>query len=239
MSIIKVSAVSYTNTKPFVYGLTHSGISGKINLSLDIPSMCAFKLINNQVDIGLVPVATLYQIPNYKIISNYCIGATGAVDSVFIFSDKPIDEVKTIRLDTQSRTSNDLAKVLLKNYWKISPDFIQSENVDAYIEIGDRTFGKKNQYKYVYDLSEEWSNFSGLPFVFAAWTTNKFISPDFIDEFNHSLKYGLDRRKEVISALPPRADFDLDHYLMNQIDFSFDTQKEQALEKFLGLVRQL
>lgn len=239
MSIIKVSAVSYTNSKPFVYGLTHSGISEKINLSLDIPSMCAFKLINNEVDIGLVPVATLYQIPNYKIISNYCIGATGAVDSVFIFSNKPINEVKTIRLDTQSRTSNDLARVLLKNYWKVSPDFIQSENVDAYIEIGDRTFGKKNQHQYVYDLSEEWNNFSGLPFVFAAWTTNKLISSDFVDEFNHSLKYGLDRRKEVISALPPRADFDLNNYLMNQIDFSFDAKKEQALEKFLGLVQQL
>ena len=72
----------------------HSDITNQIDLSLDIPSACAIKLINNQVDIGLVPVAALLQIPNYEIISDYCIGANGAVDSVFIFSNKPIGELK-------------------------------------------------------------------------------------------------------------------------------------------------
>jgi chorismate dehydratase len=111
---LKVSAVSYTNSKPFVFGLLHSDILDKIELSLDIPSVCALKLIENQVDIGLVPVAALLQIPNYHIISDYCIGANGAVDSVFIFSNKPISEIKTLKLDSQSRTSNNLARVLIK-----------------------------------------------------------------------------------------------------------------------------
>ena len=119
MNKVKISAVSYTNTKPFVYGLMHSKISDEIELSLDTPSDCASKLINNQVDIGLVPVSALIEIPGYKIMSNYCIGATGAVDSVFIFSNKPIQEVRSLRLDSQSRTSNNLAKVLLKNHWHL------------------------------------------------------------------------------------------------------------------------
>ena len=102
MNKIKVSAVSYTNTKPFVYGLTHSDVIDQIDLSLDIPSDCARKLIDDEADIGLVPVAALLNIPNYQIISDYCIGATGAVNSVFIFSNLPIGEIKTIRLDSYS-----------------------------------------------------------------------------------------------------------------------------------------
>ncbi|MEO8795423.1 MAG: MqnA/MqnD/SBP family protein, partial [Daejeonella sp.] len=124
MNKIKISAVSYTNTKPFVYGITNSPIIDKVDLSLDIPSTCANKLIDNQVDIGLVPVAALLRIPNYQIITDYCIGADGPVHSVFIFSEKPIAEIKTIRLDEQSRTSNNLALVLLKNYWKSSPEIV-------------------------------------------------------------------------------------------------------------------
>lgn len=236
MRIIKISAVSYTNTKPFVHGLTHSGILNKINLSLDIPSVCASKLIDCKVDIGLIPVAALLQIPNYEIISDYCIGAKGAVDSVFIFSNKPIDQVQTVRLDDHSRTSNNLAKVLFKNYWKSSPSFIEAGEADAFIEIGDRTFGKKKHYQYAYDLSEEWTHFSGLPFVFAVWVTNTSLEPSFIDEFNLALKYGLDMRSEVIAQLPQQADFDLNNYLMNQISFDLDEQKKLALEMFLGLI---
>ena len=91
-----------------------SDILHAIDLSLDIPSVCANKLIENQVDIGLVPVAALLHIKDYHIISNYCIGANGAVDSVFIFSNKPILEIETLQLDAQSNTSNLLSKVLLK-----------------------------------------------------------------------------------------------------------------------------
>ncbi|HEY1011012.1 menaquinone biosynthesis protein [Daejeonella sp. JGW-45] len=238
MNKIKISAVSYTNTKPFVHGLIHSGIPDKTNFSLDIPSVCAQKLINNQADIGLVPVAALLEIPEYQIISNYCIGATGAVDSVFIFSDKPIQEIRSIKLDVQSRTSNNLAKVLLKNHWKSQPSFVE-ENADAFVQIGDRTFGKKDQFAYGYDLAEEWQKFSGLPFVFAVWASNKEMPETFIKEFNEALKYGLDHRMEVIETIPPRDNFDFNDYLMNKIDYNLDERKLEALHKFHGLIREL
>jgi chorismate dehydratase len=236
---IRVSAVSYTNTKPFVYGLQHSDIIKLIDLSLDIPSDCAKKLIDNKVDIGLIPVAALLDIADYKIISDYCIGAVSAVNSVFIFSKKPVENIERIRLDMQSRTSNSLAKVLFKHHWKTSPEFINTEGADAFIEIGDRTFGKKDKYPFVYDLAEEWINFTGLPFVFAVWAANKDIPKDFIDTFNSALKFGLDHREEVIKELPQRRDFDLSDYLMNHIDFNLDERKKEALNKFLGLVKDL
>jgi len=236
---IKVSAVSYTNSKPFVYGIIHSGILDQIDLSLDIPSVCANKLIENQVDIGLVPVAALLQIKDYQIISNYCIGAKRNVDSVFIFSNKPIKEIKTLQLDTQSRTSNNLSKVLLKYHWEINPELLNSELADAFVQIGDRTFANRDHYPYQYDLAAEWFNFTGLPFVFAVWASNKPIPEDFKIAFNEALKYGLDHRKEVIAGLPKVKNLDLEDYLTRKIDFNLDDQKLNALEKFLGLIRTL
>lgn len=239
MTKIKVSAVSYTNSKPFVYGIMHSGILDQIDLSLDIPSVCANKLIENQVDIGLVPVAALLHIKDYQIISNYCIGAKGNVDSVFIFSNKPIQEIKTLQLDAQSRTSNNLSKVLLKYHWKINPELLNSELADAFVQIGDRTFANRDHYPYQYDLAAEWFNFTGLPFVFAVWASNKPIHEDFKIAFNEALKYGLDHRKEVIAGLPKVENLDLQDYLTRKIDFNLDEQKLNALEKFLGLIRTL
>lgn len=217
----------------------HSGILDSIDLSLDIPSDCANKLIDNQVDIGLVPVAALLHIDNYQIVSEYCIGAVGAVDSVFIFSDKPIDEIKTIRLDSQSRTSNNLSRVLLKNYWKLNPGFVTEGEADAFVQIGDRTFGKKNFYSYAYDLAEEWFKFTGLPFAFAVWASNKPISEDFKLSFNAALKSGLDHRKEVIAEMENIENFNLEDYLMNKVDFNLDDQKLKAISKFHEYIKAL
>lgn len=239
MNKLKVSAVSYTNSKPFVFGLLHSDILDKIELSLDIPSVCALKLIENQVDIGLVPVAALLQIPNYHIISDYCIGANGAVDSVFIFSNKPISEIKTLKLDSQSRTSNNLARVLIKNYWKCTPEFVEHQNADAFVQIGDRTFGKKDQFLFHYDLSEEWFKFTGLPFAFAVWAANKPISESFKSEFNAALKFGLEQRDRVLNDLKSVDNFDLSDYLMNKIDFNLNEDKLMAIKKFHDLIRDL
>lgn len=239
MNKIKISAVSYTNSKPFVYGLTHSGIIDKIDLSLDIPSDCAIKLIEYKADIGLIPVAALPYIPNYNIISDYCIGATGAVDSVFIFSDKPISEVRTIKLDSQSRTSNNLARVLLKNYWQLNPIVVEGNTADAFVQIGDRTFGKKERHPFRYDLAEEWKAFTGLPFVFAVWASNKAIAANFIEEFNAALKYGLDHRDMVINEISPINNFDIKDYLYHKIDYNLNSDKRSALQRFLDLIKSL
>ena len=217
----------------------HSGILAQLDVSLDIPSDCARKLIDNQVDIGLVPVAALLDIPNYKIISNYCIGASGPVDSVFIFSERPIQEIKTIELDVQSRTSNNLARVLLKHHWKVNAEVVSNCRADAFVQIGDRTFGKKDQYAYTYDLAEEWQIFSGLPFVFAVWAANKELPANFLLDFNIALKYGLDHRPEVIKTIPVKDNFDVGEYLMHKIDYDLDNKKLEALKMFHQLMNDL
>lgn len=247
MKNIKISAVSYTNTRPFLYGLQHTSIINQIDLSLDIPADCAQKLIDDKVDIGLIPVAATLNMPYWEIISDYCIGATGPVNSVFIFSNCAIEEVKHIQLDPESRSSNNLAKVLLKNFWKVSPE--QVVNADdysashdphtAFVQIGDRTFGKTKMFPFVYDLAGEWQKFTGLPFVFAAWIANKSIPAEFVAEFNTSLKIGLDHRAEVLKELPKRNDIDLEDYLMHKLDFNLNADKKKALYLFLDYIKAL
>lgn len=241
MNKIKISAVAYTNTKAFIYGIENSAIIDKIDLSLDIPSDCAAKVIDGTVDLGLIPVAAIPHVPNGRIIADYCIGSVGAVNSVFIFSNVPVNEIRTLRLDSHSRTSNNLAKVLLKFHFKQEVSFTTDidSSTDAIVLIGDRTFGRKGDFKYAYDLGEEWMNFTGLPFVYAAWVANTNIPEDFITEFNNALQFGLASRTDVLKALPKHAHFDLEDYLMHKLDFELTSEKREALALFLAYIEKL
>ncbi|MCX3265330.1 menaquinone biosynthetic enzyme MqnA/MqnD family protein [Pedobacter agri] len=241
MSKIKISAVAYTNTKAFIYGLQHSEIINKIDLSLDIPSDCAAKVISGQVDIGLMPVAAIPLVPNANIVADYCIGSDGAVNSVFIFSNVPVEEIKTLRLDSHSRTSNNLAKVLLKFYWNKEVEFTTDANAktDAIVLIGDRTFGKKDDFAFAYDMGQEWKNFTGLPFMYAAWVSNKEISQEFKAEFNAALKLGLNHRQEVLKDLPPVENFDLEDYLYRKLQFEVTADRKKAMKLFLEYIEHL
>ena len=241
MNKIKISAVSYTNTKPFIYGIEHSSVRDQIDLSLDVPADCAMKLIENKVDIGLIPVAAIPLVPNAQIISDYCIGSVGAVNSVFIFSNVAVDEIKTVKLDPQSQTSNNLAKVLLKNHFKVAVDFTTDQNMvtDALVLIGDRTFGRKADFEYAYDMGEEWMKFTGLPFMYAAWVANKAIAQGFIDSFNSALKFGVENIPAVIATLPETDGIDIADYLQHKLDFHLTDEKLKAKDLFLKLITEL
>lgn len=241
MNKIKVSAVSYTNTKPFIYGIEHSDVINQIDLSLDIPSDCAAKLIDGQVDVGLIPVATIPLVPNANIIANYCIGSVGAVNSVFIFSKVPVAEIRTLKLDQQSRTSNNLARVLLKFYWKQEVELTtdQDAETDALVLIGDRTFGKTLDFPYSYDMGAEWMNFTGLPFVYAAWVANKALPESFKLAFDAALKIGVQNSGLVAAALPAVPNFDMHDYLTRKLDFNLTDSKREALSRFLEYITLL
>jgi len=111
---LKISAVSYLNTLPFLYGIKNSGLAEKTVFEQDIPSICASKLLNNEVDIALVPIAVIPLMKESYIISDYCIGASGKVKTVLLLSDVPLNEIKSIYLDYQSKTSVNLIRILAK-----------------------------------------------------------------------------------------------------------------------------
>ena len=224
---VKISAVSYLNTLPFLQGIKGSPLLDQIDLSLDIPSDCAKKLMENEVDLGLVPVAIFPQLKEHYIVSDYCIGANGKVDTVALFSEVPLNEIKSIYLDYQSKTSVNLVQVLAREYWNINPEWINTEvgyeekisGTTAGVIIGDRTFNLSKTYQYKYDLAEAWKEFTGLPFVFACWVANKKLPAEFIESFNAALKIGVDDIALVVIENPNEkvSPEKLSKYLTNNI----------------------
>ncbi len=244
---IKVGAVSYLNTKPLLYGITRSEeLMKRIELITDYPSSIASMLADKKIDIGLVPVAVIPKLDNYYIVGNYCIGAEGDVASVCLFSDVPLENIETILLDYQSRTSVNLCKVLLKHYWKINP-VLQDAKADfrnhiqgttAGVVIGDRALEQRQQSKYIYDLAGTWKAFTGLPFVFAAWIANKKLPDNFCELFNGANSIGLQHINEVIAENPFEI-YSLKTYYTQNISYSLTDEKRKGLQLFLELLRNM
>ena len=240
---IKVAAVSYLNTKPLLYGIERSDVMNEMDIIVDYPSQLAALLANGTIDMALLPVAAIPGIPGAHIVSDYGIGTDGNVVSVAIFSHVPMEEIETIYLDYQSRTSVRLAQLLLEKYWKknvvykpASENYIEYINgVNAGVIIGDRALKQLHNFEYVYDLSAAWKSYTGLDFIFAAWVANKPLPEDFIKRFNAANAEGLKYLDEVIAG-NPFPWYDLHTYYTDNIKFYLDEEKKKGLAKFLELI---
>lgn len=247
---IKVSIVSYLNTTPLVFGIENTpSFLDQIELHKDIPSECARKLIAGEVVLGLIPVAAIPSIKHAHVVSNYCIGAVGKVKSVLLVSDVPLHRIEKIYLDYHSRTSVNLCKILCKEHWQIAPEFLPGEpgfensicGTTAGVIIGDRTFNFEKEYTYQFDLSEEWQKLTSLPFVFAAWVSNKQLPSDFLVHFNLAMKNGLNQLEESISNSAQNliSKEALNEYLTSYIDFDFNEEKQKAMNLFLSKLKKV
>lgn len=244
MNKIKVAAVSYLNTKPLLFGLKQSNLMQQIELTEDYPSKIARALIENEIDLALVPVAIIPLLKEHYLISNYCIGAVNAVASVSLLSKVSIEEIETVLLDYQSRTSVALTKILFKHYWKKEVKFIDAE--ENYIEkingrtaavvIGDRALQIQNNFAFNYDLAVTWKSLTQLPFVFATWVANKPLPQNFIDAFDASMQKGLNNIDGVVAQ--NKIDYyDLHKYYTENISYTFDDDKRKALMLFLNYLQ--
>lgn len=246
MSPLRIAAVSYLNTFPFVYGLKESGILKDFSLELAVPSVCASRLKAGEADIALVPAGALPEIDGYRIVSDFCIGAAGPVKTVLLLSKKPLNEIRTIHLDNDSRTSVELVKVLAENHWKINPAWKklmpgeagERRDLEAVVAIGDKTFTMRERYPYVYDLAEGWIAMTGLPFVFAVWISRKELPQELLASFSAALAYGVERKRETLdyfrTGLPPCDD--CLSYLEHNISYPLDEAKRLGLGRFVGLL---
>jgi len=245
MNPIRITAVSYYNTLPFIYGLIHSGLLSGYKLSLDVPSECARKIKANEADIGLIPVGALPGIPDYHLIGNLCIGADKDVKSVLLLSNAELSSLKTIYLDSDSRTSVNLVKILAEKFWKISPQWKNlselsgelSEN-EGKVLIGDKTFGLSSQFQYCYDLAGEWIKFTGLPFVFAVWISRIPLPETFEKSFETALNWGVQNREQsiIVAENLHITEQQLISYLQNDISYPLDDAKRKGMELFLKLL---
>lgn len=242
---LRLVAVSYLNTKPFLYGLQNGALSDRFELRLEIPSVCARLLSEGQADLGLVPVAALPELPQgTRIVSDFCIGACGAVRTVALFARQPVHSLKRIYLDYHSRTSVELLRFLLKRHWQCSPEPVPAspgferciEGDTGALVIGDRAIDLLGRFEYEYDLALHWQGTTGMPFVFAVWVCLRPLPPAQERLFNQALSLGINALPEV-ARLHQQSypDFDLLDYYTRRIDYALDADKRRAMEYFLSL----
>jgi len=251
MDKIRISAVKYANTYPFIWGLKESGFDKQVILETDHPADCAAKLISGRADIGLIPVAALPLVRHYKIISDYCIGADSEVRTVMLLSNCSFPEIKTINLDYRSKSSVNLTRVLAKNMWRKEYrwvntseqfDFVNIGKDEAVVLIGDQCFEFEAKFRNKLDLAGEWKKQTGLPFVFACWAANMELDIDFISDFNSALKLGVDNIDKVAAAFSRSSGIREDNlrdYLKYNIDYIFDSEKKKGMNLFLDLLSKL
>ncbi|MDR0667494.1 MAG: menaquinone biosynthesis protein [Prevotellaceae bacterium] len=247
MTPVNVTAISYLNTLPFLFGLKQSEVAKHVRLSLAPPARCAELMENGATDIALTPIAAIPQLKTGAIIADYCIGAIAPVRTVVLLSDTSLENIRTIYLDRHSRTSVMLARVLAGQFWHIKPAFkpltpssFPIKQDEGCVMIGDKVFSHERQFLYRYDLAEAWIRFTGKPFVFAAWVAVKPQRPAFLRLFNDALEYGIAHIADAVVAEAPAFDATLAvEYLTHNIHYRFDEEKRRGMNLFLTLCARL
>ena len=234
------------NTRPLLLGMEQSPFKDRIDLMKAYPAQIAKALLDDTIDIGLVPVVIMPLLKSAQLVSKYVIGTEGEVASVALFSKVPMDQIEKVYLDYQSRTSVALAKILFKHYWKKEVEFLTAtegymdhiNGTTAGIIIGDRALVNLDKFEHIYDLGLAWKAYSGLPFVFAAWVSNKSIPLEFMEAFDTANGYGLSHLEDVIALIPANEQvYDLHKYYTKNISYSMTDEKKKGLESFLRLIQ--
>jgi chorismate dehydratase len=184
---VRLGAVGYLNARPHVFGLERSA---RFELRFDLPSRCADLLHGGAIDVGLIPSIEYLQGPaeagpQYRIVPDVAIASRGPVASVVLYTRKPMRDVESIALDTSSRTSVALARVLCAREFNIRPRLeargpdleAMLEGCDAALIIGDTALfldqeeaGRRVSATIeAIDLGSLWTTRTGLPFVYAFW----------------------------------------------------------------------
>lgn len=237
--------VSYLNSKPFEYGLTHDDYKNAFDIISAHPAECARIFKSGVSDIGLIPVGALKDLTKYRIISDYCIGCDGEVRTVCIMSHKPLENCNRLITDLHSRTSVLLSRVLLKNFWQLNIPFTPGsiedydEGVsDAILLIGDKVFEHEKKFPYVYDLGTIWKDWTGLPFVFAVWIAQQNVSRETEVHINKALKTGVDHL-DIIVHKESSENLDLYYYFKHNIQYHLNEKKQEAIKLFLEYCENL
>jgi len=221
---MRFGAVSYLNARPLIEGLEP--------LVLDVPSALARRVEQGELDVSLLPVAAGEAL-GLPRVGSLGVAAEGPVDSVLFFLRRPLAECTTLRLDPASRTSRLLAQVLFAEVYGSEPKLVAGK-ADAELLIGDAALERVARGEPTVDLAAEWTRWSGLPFVFAAWYGDPAAEP----ALEEAYRAGSERLEEYAAAsdlgVPPEQ---LADYLRNRIRFRIGPREEQGLARFLELSR--
>jgi chorismate dehydratase len=248
MPRLRISAISYLNTAPLMWDFEHGSAGSDFDISYTIPSGCAAALQAGSADIGILPAAAYASIPGLVILPDVAIAARLAVRSILLVSKVPLEQVRSVALDTSSLTSVALTKVVFskwlgggRTFTPMAPnvDKMLAEH-DAGLVIGDPALQINRQQYLTYDLAEQWVRFTGKPFVFAFWAVRQAALEQKADlgrVFRESRDHGL--RPDHIDAIAHDwagrlgiLPSDARHYLTENIYYYLDSDTLPGLQLF-------
>jgi chorismate dehydratase len=227
----RIALVEYLNTFPFSLGIKHLNLEDRFEVCAVTPAQCARLFEQGDVDISLCPVGALEEMPPHEIRGSYCIGANGPVGTVMLLSKVPIEEIREVRLDDHSRTSNLLLQILAARWWKKEWHFstTSSEELpETCLMIGDKVFANAGHYGYQFDLAAAWKELTGKPMLFAAWIARPGIPDELMTAIDSAFKAGMGLIKSGQSGLE---DWQVS-YLLNNISYPLDAEKLEAMHLY-------
>ncbi|MSO55428.1 MAG: hypothetical protein EXQ55_00670 [Acidobacteria bacterium] len=244
--VVRLGAVSYLNTRPLVFGLDRR--TDRFSLRFDVPAQCAVLLHANEVDLGLIPSIEFIG-HDYRIVPGVSIASDGPVASVAIFSKVPVENIHSIALDTSSRTSQALLRVLCAREWKIDPSLVSMPpdlpqmlgECDAALLIGDNALFTDHAalgFEKI-DLGETWTGMTGLPFVYAFWAGRPGVAGrDDIAALQEARDRGIGATATIgRQSYPdsPEKAVRADRYLREEVKYALGERERQGLERFYQL----
>lgn len=250
-----VAASSYLNAAPLCYSFVYGEQKDRCTFLSDAaPARCSELLAEGRADAALIPVIEYQRIPGLKIAPGACVASKQKVRSVLLASRVPISEVRSVALDTSSRTSAALIQIILGHFYKVSASYRASpprledmlESDDAALIIGDPAMLIDRSALHVYDLAEEWQKHTGLPFVFAFWAIRgdstawlgRDAPPDTRIDFVAAKAEGLAHANELADIYAENLGLprdDLFSYLTEAISYHLDEESLQGLRLYYEL----
>jgi chorismate dehydratase len=251
MRRLRISAISYLNTAPLMWDFEHGDAGRDFDISYTLPSSCAQALAEGTADIGIIPAAAYAEIPGLQVLPEVAIASRRAVRSILLVCKVPIEQVRSVALDTSSMTSVALTKVLFekwmgggRTFTAMAPDVdaMLAEH-DAGLLIGDPALQVDRARYHTLDLAEEWIRHTGKPFVFAFWAVRgdalHEASPslDLPAVFQKSRDHGLEASSlnQIAREWAPRLDLteaDVRSYLTENIHYRLDDGCLEGLRLF-------
>ena len=250
MNSIRIGAVSYLNTKPLVHEL--EALAPQAELILDYPSRLADQMARGELEVALIPVIEYFRAGTYSLVPNIAIASQGPVLSVTLFSRTPWTQIRRVSLDEGSRTSAALTQVLLRKKYGVQPEVCplpldrpaEDVDADAVLLIGDRAMHAcLPGFRYAFDLGQEWHEWTGLPFVYAAWAVRAGVDlGPVLDAFYEAKRRGLQDVGPIAAREAPHLQLDAGfcrRYLANIIRFDLGPRELAGLNHYYMLACEL
>jgi len=241
---LRVGIVNFLNSKPLAWGFLKGHHADLFAPSYHPPAMVARLLAQGNLDVGLIPSIEVQRIPNLRVLPDMCIAARHEVRSVLLVSRGPVEDIRRVALDQNSRTSATLVRILLKERCGLDPEYLHDRpdpermlsEADAALIIGDPALRVDRERYRIIDLAAEWHELTERPFVFAVWAVRPEVDiPDLPFYFKSSLRYGLSSLDTVVREAAAELNLDSSEvrsYLTENLSFVLRQEEIEGLEEF-------